>query len=80
MSELLTLAALQPAPSPLEGEGWGGGYDANSAFVISPPSRPPSRYALRRSTSPSRGEVTSECISRGHSSPARGEGKREATP
>ncbi|MGH6727857.1 MAG: DEAD/DEAH box helicase, partial [Pseudolabrys sp.] len=34
------------APSPLEGEGWGGGYEANSAFAASPPSRRASRVDL----------------------------------
>ena len=44
----------QSAPSPLEGEGWGGGYLFDSAEQI-----PPSRLArtAREPTSPSRGEV-----------------------
>ncbi len=52
-----SLAASKPhsPPSPLEGEGWGGGYLFDSAEQI-----PPSRLAraAREPTSPSRGEVT----------------------
>ena len=46
--------ALRSAPSPLAGEGWGGGWLLRNAFACGlPPSRP--RFA--RSTSPARGEV-----------------------
>ena len=38
MSEGRRRAPLAP-PSPLAGEGWGGGYDANAALAASPPSR-----------------------------------------
>lgn len=38
----------QSPPSPLAGEGWGGGYAANSALPASPPSRPPSAVDLPR--------------------------------
>ncbi len=47
------------APSPLVGEGWGGGYDANSEFAKLPPSRAPTPRP-RHSTSPTRGEVKKE--------------------
>jgi hypothetical protein len=45
---------LQWPPSPLEAEGWGGGYLSDSAARV-----PPSRLAriAREPTSPSRGEV-----------------------
>ncbi len=36
-----SVESAQRAPSPLEGESWGGGYDADTEFVASPPSRPP---------------------------------------
>jgi ATP-dependent helicase HrpB len=36
----------QRAPSPLAGEGWGGGYDRDVAPSNSPPSRPPSAVHL----------------------------------
>ncbi len=42
--------ALQPAPSPLEGEGWGGGYKLAQAHTAYPPP----------CLSPSRGEGTLE--------------------
>src|SRR5262249_55271398 len=55
--EQLSMAASEPhsAPSPLEGEGWGGGWLFDSAELV-----PPSRLArfARETTSPSRGEVT----------------------
>jgi hypothetical protein len=40
------------APSPLEGEGWGGGYSSSLQSFHPPPGSPHSP------TSPSRGEVT----------------------
>jgi len=52
----MILHGHRATPSPLAGEGWGGGYDARIAVVKAPPSRPPS-LTLRRSTSPARGEV-----------------------
>ena len=55
--------ALFSSPSPLAGEGWGGGYAAVSALAILPPSRPPS-LTLRRSTSPARGEVRNGEVAR----------------
>jgi hypothetical protein len=48
--------ALCPAPSPLAGEGWGGGWLSVSASKQSPPSR---RFAP---TSPARGEVTESSV------------------
>src|SRR6266849_1131859 len=49
---------LQSAPSPLEGEGWGGGYlnpYVRSTFELAPPSR--LAREARNPTSPSRGAV-----------------------
>ncbi len=41
-----TSQRFRRAPSPLEGEGWGGGYDAISKAAKLPPSRPPSAVEL----------------------------------
>ena len=44
--------AAYPAPSPLEGEGWGGGFLPASRLLINPPPA-----ALRSAASPARGEA-----------------------
>jgi uncharacterized protein len=48
-------AAPLTHPSPLAGEGWGGGYAAKSAFAASPPSRPLSAVDLPRNGGGGRG-------------------------
>lgn len=47
MRKFAQTSQLAP-PSPLAGEGWGGGYDANSEALNLPPSRPPSAVNLPR--------------------------------
>jgi hypothetical protein len=69
MKVLMTHRALRPAPSPLEGEGWGGAYVAYASLLRTPPSRTPS-HSLRRSTFP-RGEVKKEEVARGEGGEAR---------
>jgi hypothetical protein len=75
---LLSCHALRSAPSPLAGEGWGGGYDAHLAFSKGTP-LPLACADASASDLPRKGggERVWRAM-RGHLSPARGAGKSGA--